>query len=289
MSKNELIIRTPMLPARNTESVGPDPTVFIDYDKVSDTEYRFSSKIDDDISIDMSKDKTGKYAQNDVDDVIDVEFEEHIPENELLYYGIAITSGFLTGMLSNHVSAQVIDKAKDAVSDDKKDLKAIRRLIVTAAKFCGCKDKDFKKAVRYLFVNKSINVIRHMPVELENAEFGELSGQPTVAGLVFAILTQYSGLYYYLDKGGEIKTRKVSKGYVVGEDDDEKIALAVMYWFFYVCAGYVTMGKKAFEELELPDKLTELVTKICQGMIDNKKIPKSYKEAEQQFEISFQL
>ena len=247
MSKNELIIRTPMLPARNTESVGPDPTVFIDYDKVSDTEYRFSSKIDDDISIDMSKDKTGKYAQNDVDDVIDVEFEEHIPENELLYYGIAITSGFLTGMLSNHVSAQVIDKAKDAVSDDKKDLKAIRRLIVTAAKFCGCKDKDFKKAVRYLFVNKSINVIRHMPVELENAEFGELSGQPTVAGLVFSILTQYSGVYYYLDKGGEIKTCKVSKGYVVGEDDDEKIALAVMYWFFYVCAGYVTMGEKAFE------------------------------------------
>ena len=275
MSKNELIIRAPMLPARNIESVGPDPTVFIDYDKVSDTDYRFSSKIDDDISIDMSKDKTGKYAQNDVDDVIDVEFEEHIPENELLYYGIAITSGFLTGMLSNHVSAQVIDKAKDAVSDDKKDLKAIRSLIVTAAKFCGCKDKDFKKAVRYLFVNKSINVIRHMPVELENAEFGELSGQPTVAGLVFAILTQYSGLYYYLDKGGEIKTRKVSKGYVVGEDDDEKIALAVMYWIFDVCAGYVTMGKKAFEELELPDKLTELVTKICQGMIDNKKTPKN--------------
>ena len=284
MSKNELIIRTPMLPAKNTESVGPDPTVFVNYDKVGDTDYRFSSKIDDDISVDMSKDRSGKYAQNDADDVIDVEYEEHIPENELLYYGIAMASGLLTGMLSNHVSAQVIDEAKKVVSDDKKDLKAIRSLIVTAAKFCGCKDKDFKKAVRYLFVNKSINVIRHMPVELENAEFGELSGQPTVAGLVFSILTQYSSVYYYLDKGGEIKTRKVPKGYVVGEDDDEKIALAVMYWFFYVCAGYVTMGKKAFEELELPDKLTELVTKICQGMIDNKKIPKSYKEAEQQFD-----
>lgn len=284
MSKNELIIRTPMLPAKKTESVGPNSTVFVDYDKIGETDYRFSSKVDDDISIDMSKDRSGKYSQNDVDDVVDVEYEEHIPENELPYYGIAMASGLLTGMLSNHVSAEVIDMARETVSDDKNDLKAIRSLIVIAAKFYGCKDKDFKKAVRYLFVNKSINVIRHMPVELENAEFGELSGQPTVAGLVFSILTQYSGVYYYLDKSGEIKTKKVSKGYVIGEEDDEKIALAVMYWFFYVCAGYVTMGKKAFGELKLPDKLTELVVKVCQGMIDNKKIPGSYKEAEQQFD-----
>ena len=284
MSKNELIIRTPMLPAKKTESVGPNSTVFVDYDKIGETDYRFSSKVDDDISIDMSKDRSGKYSQKDVDDVVDVEYEEYIPENELPYYGIAMASGLLTGMLSNHVSAEVIEMARETVSDDKNDLKAIRSLIVIAAKFYGCKDKDFKKAVRYLFVNKSINVIRHMPVELENAEFGELSGQPTVAGLVFSILTQYSGVYYYLDKSGEIKTKKVSKGYVIGEEDDEKIALAVMYWFFYVCAGYVTMGKKAFGELKLPDKLTELVVKVCQGMIDNKKIPGSYKEAEQQFD-----
>ena len=280
MSKNELIIRTPMLPAKKTESVGPNSTVFVDYDKIGETDYRFSSKVDDDISIDMSKDRSGKYSQKDVDDVVDVEYEEYIPENELPYYGIAMASGLLTGMLSNHVSAEVIDMARETVSDDKNDLKAIRSLIVTAAKFYGCKDKEFKKAVRYLFVNKSISVIRHMPVELENAEFGELSGQPTVAGLVFSILTQYSGVYYYLDKSGEIKTKKVSKGYVIGEEDDEKIALAVMYWFFYVCAGYVTMGEKAFGELKLPDKLTELVVKVCQGMIDNKKIPGSYKEAE---------
>ena len=284
MSKNELIIRTPMLPAKKTESVGPNSTVFVDYDKIGETDYRFSSKVDDDISIDMSKDRSGKYSQKDVDDVVDVEYEEYIPENELPYYGIAMASGLLTGMLSNHVSAEVIEMARETVSDDKNDLKAIRSLIVIAAKFYGCKDKDFKKAVRYLFVNKSINVIRHMPAELENAEFGELSGQPTVAGLVFSILTQYSGVYYYLDKSGEIKTKKVSKGYVIGEEDDEKIALAVMYWFFYVCAGYVTMGKKAFGELKLPDKLTELVVKVCQGMIDNKKIPGSYKEAEQQFD-----
>lgn len=283
MSKNELIIRTPMLPAKNTESFGPDSTVFINYEKVGETDYRFSSKIDDDINIDMSKDRTGKYTRNNVDDVIDVEYDERIHENELIYYGIAMASGFLTGQLSNHISAQTIEKAKEEVSGEKKDLKPLRSLIVHAAKLCGCKDKDFNIAVRYLFVNKSVSVIRHMPGELGNAEFGELSGQPTVAGLVFSILTQYSGMYYYLDRNGEIRTRKVPKGYVFGEDDNEKIALAVMYWFFYVCAGYVTMGKKAFEELKLPNKLTEVVTKICQGLIDNKKILGSYREAEQQF------
>lgn len=55
MPKNELIIHTSMLPAKSTENVGPDSTVFVNYDKVSDTDYRFSSKVDDDISIDMSK------------------------------------------------------------------------------------------------------------------------------------------------------------------------------------------------------------------------------------------
>ena len=284
MPKNELIIRTPMLPAKITDSVGPDPTVFVNYEKISDTEYRFSSKIGDDINIDMSKDSAGKYAQSDADDVIDVEFEENIPDKEKLYYGIALASGLLTGMISNHISTPIIDKAKVAVSGDKKDLKSLRRLIVVSAKFCGFKGKDFKEAVRYLFENKSISVIRHMPVELENAEFGELSGQPTVAGLVFSIMTQYSGMYYYLAKNGEIKTRKVTKGYVRGEDDDEKIALAVMYWFFYVCAGYVSMGKNSFEKLKLPVGLTKAVTTICQEIIDSKKIPQSYKAAEEKFE-----
>ena len=65
-------------------------TVFVDYDKIGETVYRFSSKVDDDISIDMSKDRSGKYSQKDVDDVVDVEYEEYIPENELPYYGIAM-------------------------------------------------------------------------------------------------------------------------------------------------------------------------------------------------------
>ncbi len=284
MSKNELIIRTPMLPALNTESVGPDVTIFISYDKISEKDYRFSSKVDDGININISKETMGKSAQNDVDDIIDIEFEEHIPENELLYYGIALASGLLTGLLSNHISSKTIDEAKAAVSGEKKDLKALRRVIVTAAKLCGCKDKDFKKAVNFLLTNKSISAIRHMPVELENAEFGELSGQPTVAGLVFSILTQYSGMYYYLDKSGEIKTHKVSRGFVRGKDDDEKMALAVMYWFFYVCAGYMTMGKEAFEELAIPDGLKKVVTRISHGLIENKMIPGNYKEAEMEFE-----
>ena len=284
MSKNELIIRPPMLPAPNTGIVGPDSTVFVDYDKISNTEYQFTSNVDDDININISKDKAGKFEQDNIDDVIDVEYEEQIPQNELLYYGIALASGLLTGLLSNHVSEKTIEEIKDADLEDKNDLKALRKVVVTAARLSGCKDKDFKKSVKFFFLDKSINVIQHMPFELENAEFGQLSGQPTVAGLVFSILTQYSGVYYYLDKDGEIRTHKVSGSYVLGEEDDEKIALAVMYWFFYVCAGYVSMGEKAFKELDLPDGLTKVVSMLCQVIIDNEKIPGSYEEAEEKFE-----
>ena len=65
MSKNELIIRVPMLPARNTDSAGPDATVFINYDQTSDGEYSFTSDVDDDINIHIGRDKTKKIANSD--------------------------------------------------------------------------------------------------------------------------------------------------------------------------------------------------------------------------------
>ena len=284
MSKNELIIRVPMLPARNTDSAGPDATVFINYDQTSDGEYSFTSDVDDDINIHIGRDKTKKFANNDADDIIDVEYDEHVTENELPYYGIAMASGLLTGLLSNHISEKSIEKARKNSYEEKKDPKEFRDIIVLAAKLCGCKDKDYKKAAQFLLSNKVPNIIRHVPVELRNSEFRELSGQPTAAGLAFSILTQFSGKFYYLTKGGDIKTRNVYKGYVRGKDEEEKLALAVMYWLFYVCAGYVKLGKGAIEKLNLPEKVVKVVAPICEQLIVNKNLPKGYGEAEKQFD-----
>ena len=173
MSKNELIIRVPMLPARNTDSAGPDATVFINYDQTSDGEYSFTSDVDDDINIHIGRDKTKKFANSDADDIIDVEYDEHVTENELPYYGIAMASGLLTGLLSNHISEKSIEKARKNSYEEKKDPKEFRDIIVLAAKLCGCKDKDYKKAAQFLLSNKVPNIIRHMPVFL----LYRLSGQ----------------------------------------------------------------------------------------------------------------
>ena len=130
MSNNELIIRVPMLPARNTDNVGPDATVFVDYDQTSDGGYSFTSNVDDDISIHIGKDHKKKFTHGDEDDVVDVEYDEHVVENELLYYGIATASGLLTGLLSNHISENVVQKVKISAHEEKKDLKELRSFVV---------------------------------------------------------------------------------------------------------------------------------------------------------------
>ena len=284
MSKNELIIRVPMLPARNTDNVGPDATVFVDYDQTSDGGYSFTSNVDDDISIHIGKDHKKKFMHGDVDDVVDVEYDEHVAENELLYYGIATASGLLTGLLSNHISENVVEKVQKSAHEEKKDLKELRGFVVETARYFGLKDKDYKKVAQFLMSKMAPSITRHMPVDLKNGEFRELSGQPTVAGLAFSILTQFSGKFYYLTKAGEIKSRSVYKGYVLGRDNQEKIALAVMYWFFYVCAGYVKMGKREFAQFKLPEKVLKVVAPICEKIIENKKIPLKYGTAEKQFD-----
>ncbi len=62
MSQNEHVIRTPMIPVRNTDNAGPDATVFVDCDQISDGEYSFTSNVDDDISIHICNNKTEKFS-----------------------------------------------------------------------------------------------------------------------------------------------------------------------------------------------------------------------------------
>ena len=146
---------------------------------------------------------------------------------------VAVASGLLCGMLDIFWVGEFSLEHGRSFASDKVD-----RIVIKAAGLLGCETDDLAAAVRFLEQKFPI------PSDGNTPEFGggkqhhlrDFAHHPTIAGLIFSMLTQFSHYSYGTDVNGAFITapvREASKAFI-GKDIPTKLLYGTLTWFFHL-------------------------------------------------------
>ncbi|MDO4633911.1 MAG: hypothetical protein Q4B01_08660 [Eubacteriales bacterium] len=150
-----------------------------------------------------------------------------------LDYIVSLASGVLCAMLDIlWVGDFKLDRGRDCASG------AVDKFVIKTAKMRGCKSDDLGDAVRFLEEEFPLASDGNTP------EFGgglqhhlrDFSHHPTITGLMFSLLTQFTYKAYGTDKTGKfivVDIPERSKKFI-GKDVPEKIIYGSIIWFFHL-------------------------------------------------------
>jgi hypothetical protein len=103
----------------------------------------------------------------------------------------------------------------------------------------GCKDDDVKSAVEFLekkFPIPSDATRRTLEAACKHHLRGIIAHHPTICGLIFSLLTQFTYRSYGTDVNGVFKIADVSEAskQFIGKDVPSKILFGTITWFFHL-------------------------------------------------------
>lgn len=180
-------------------------------------------------------------------------------------YFVAVSSGVLCGLMDIlWVGEFSLDRGRKLAD------KEVGEFVKRVAKVFGCKDDDLKGSV--LFLEKMFP----LAADGNTPDFGgglqhhlrEFAHHPTVVGLIFSVLTQFTGRSYGTDKLGNfivVPVPEQSKQFI-GKDIPEKLLRGTVIWFFHLVsialydAIYERLGQTMdYEKFGLSLEQTEIL------------------------------
>ena len=149
-----------------------------------------------------------------------------------LDYFIAVASGLLCGALDIMWTGEFsLVKGRSIASDQ------VDSFVVKISHLLGCKENDVQSCVDFL--EKF-----HIPADGNTPDFGgglnhhlrDFAHHPTIVGLMFSILTQFTEMSYGTDAGGHFLVVPISDKSLafIGQDIPEKIFNGTIIWFFHL-------------------------------------------------------
>ena len=270
MSNNQLVPVKRTLPALIKKDNSELYTPVVSYGLLDPLHYSFTYDIEENISIRMEEADNTSGRNN----FVDFEFEETVPESHKVYYAVAAASGVLTGALS---FVKLSEEQLRTVNEWKE--KTWKPIVIYAAELIGCKKKDYKAASKYL-VNQAVRRIKKDETAKEYMTL--LSAHPSMAGLVFSLISQFAEKACYINDGGELSFNKFPKYHFIGNTNGEKIVAAVMYWLFELAANQAESKRNLIDNLGLSGELLKKI-KAFVNIPFLQKIPENRDQAEEMF------
>ena len=270
MSDNSLVPVKLNLPAVLKKDVGSNALTVINYEKTDPQHYSFTYTFDDDVHFRMDE------AEHSTDrtDFVEAEYDDSVPESAKVYYAVAAASGILTGAISMlHLSEEQMKSIEELKEKDWKPI------IIKLANVAGYKKSDYKGASGYL-VNRAVRVAKTNDKAKESLTI--LAEHPTLVGLVFSILNQYSGKAFSLSETGELKTHALPKYYTVGDTNAEKIVCAVFYWLFALACEEAENKRRILDDIGISNDLLKKIKEFANFPFV-KNIPENRADAEEKF------
>ena len=175
-------------------------------------------------------------ARNDLDAVIydlDKQIELLSSQADKWDYLVAVASGILCGMLDIIWVGDFSLENGRAFASDKVD-----GFVEKTANILGFKGDDLKDTVKFLEEKFPI------PSDGNTPDFGgglqhhlrDFAHHPTIVGLIFSLLTQFTEMSYGTDANGVFKVVPVldkSKSFI-GKDIPDKLFKGIVVWFFHL-------------------------------------------------------
>lgn len=251
-----------------TKEQAERPVSIVSYERVADSYYSFSKPIDANSYIRM--DETSQSYQES--EFVHADFDPGVSDVKRDYYLVAAGCGLLTAALSSVRLSDLVELKEKLNESD------VERYVVSAARAAGYQKKDYKGSVQYILKAASIFAKAHVPDQVKEY-LGDLSSNPKVTGLIFSIITQFTGEKYQINAKGKVQTRKVPSYYVIGSSPAEKILYGILYWAFALGLDTVIAKKSFVDELRFPKILLEVLKSFVDVPLLNE-IPKNIGEAE---------
>ena len=271
MSENALVTVKKNLPAIPDKSDKLTTLAVVNYEKIDTDHYSFTFDFGDDVKFRM--DESERTAETT--DFIDIEFDSSVKESEKTYYSIAAASGILLGLLSTlHLSEEKLASINKFKEGDWKPI------IISVAQVAGYKKTDYKGASKYLVDHAVRKAEKNSKVK---EALTVLAEHPSIAGLVFSVLTQFAGKKIVVTDSGIIKKSKLPDYYIIGSNNAEKIVCAFLYWLFSLGMEKAECKFRILDEMKyIPNALRKVIKEFT-GFSFFEKASTSYSRAEEAF------
>lgn len=164
---------------------------------------------------------------------VENEVESLSSQADRLDYFVAISSGLLCGLLDVlWVGDFSLDRGRNFADEE------VNSFVKGTAKLMGCKDDDVKSCVAFL--EKKFPI----PSDGNTPEFGgglqhhlrDFAHHPTIVGLMFSLLTQFTGMSYGTTTEGiftVVPVPEKSKEFI-GESIPDKLFKGSIIWLFHL-------------------------------------------------------
>lgn len=183
------------------------------------------------------KDYEGKLSQDNKSNQVIYDFDSQIDlcsnDLDMLDYLVSISAGVLSGLIDVFwVDEFNLENSRNIAS------KEVDKFVTDVAKMTGWNGDNFLSAVRHLEKNY------HIPSDGLTPRFGgglhhhlrDFAHHPTMVGLVFSILTQFTYKSYGTDEIGNFIIVDVPEYCLefIGNDTPTKLLYGVIYWFIHL-------------------------------------------------------
>ena len=189
------------------------------------------------------------------EDVVEVKFDSSIDDSDKWDYIIAVTSGVLTATLDMLWGTKL--SLTEAQSWGRKETDAF---VMKVAKAVGYNGNDLAGAI------KKLEELFPIAADKLTPEFGgglqhhlrDFSHHPTLAGLVFSILTQFTGMGYGTDTDGVFQCYKVPDTDLIGANFEEKIFRGIVMWALHLISDMAGSSSNPGKGTGIPGMLLVL-------------------------------
>lgn len=244
--------------------------------------------------LDVSPAASDELSILDSFEALEFEFDDVVDKASRLDYGIAAGSGLLTGLLS-----VFLEKSLSVEEAAKIGGKEADRIVVNTARVFGCNipsdkaifDKDSRCDTEVL--SKAIKFLEDkfpIPQDMLTPGFGgglqhhlrDFSHHPTILGLFFSILGQFTGTGYGTDTDGSFIKLPFPKDALIGKNVPEKIAIGAFNWLFHLVSDIDGSNQNAGKGTGIPGPVLSVLKELSSTPL-LKNVRSNYKESEISF------
>lgn len=190
---------------------------------------------------------------------LDSEIDRLTNHADGLDYMVAVASGIIAGVIDSvWVGEFSIDRA-NSWGDEK-----VNHFVVKVAQSRGYKGEDLEGAIRFLEGHYGLASDSLTP------EFGggrqhhlrDFAHHPTPCGLLFSLLTQFTGKAYGTDTNGMFLVCEITNREMIGRDIPQKILFGVVYWVFHMVSDMAGSSTNAGAGTGLPGPLVSILKEL---------------------------
>lgn len=182
-----------------------------------------------------------------------------------LDYTIAVASGIISGAIDIfYVGEFSLDRGKEW-SNEK-----VNKFVINVANTTGYKGDDLKGAIRHLeqFGTPSDSVTSQFGGGRQH-HLRDFAHHPTLVGLIFSLLTQFTGMAYGTNTMGSFQVIPVENKSFIGKNFPEKITFGLIYWFLHMASDMAGSNANAGAGTGLPGPILSLVKELSSIPIFN--------------------